>query len=76
MAVQPRSVLCPACGKGMVLRRFAKHPATLLAARRLSDDPRGAWRTVSGLVLTGFAAGFFSVNMLGPDSSQYRDQVA
>ncbi|WP_037885429.1 FtsX-like permease family protein [Streptomyces viridochromogenes] len=61
---------------GRIAGRFAQHPATLLAARRLSDDPRGAWRTVSGLVLAGFAAGFFSVNMLGPDDSQYRDQVA
>ncbi|MEH0628347.1 hypothetical protein [Streptomyces stelliscabiei] len=57
---------------GDVDERFAKHPATLLAARRLSEDPRGAWRTVSVLVL----AGFFSVSMLGGDDSQYRDQVA
>ncbi|WP_405866806.1 FtsX-like permease family protein [Streptomyces sp. NBC_00005] len=61
---------------GRVVGRFARRPATLLAARRLSDDPRGAWRTVSGLVLAGFAAGFFSVSMLGADTSQYRDQVS
>ncbi|MEV7888111.1 FtsX-like permease family protein [Streptomyces sp. NPDC002817] len=61
---------------GRVLGRFARRPATLLAARRLSDDPRGAWRTVSGLVLAGFAAGFFSISMLGSDTGQYRDQVA
>ncbi|MEH0573976.1 ABC transporter permease [Streptomyces sp. B21-108] len=61
---------------GRLAGRFARRPATLLAARRLSDDPRGAWRTVSGLVLAGFAAGFFSVSMLGADSSQYRGQVA
>ncbi|MCX5359293.1 ABC transporter permease [Streptomyces sp. NBC_00124] len=61
---------------GRVLGRFARRPATLLAARRLSDDPRGAWRTVSGLVLAGFAAGFFSISMLGGDTGQYRDQVA
>ncbi|MGW0582350.1 FtsX-like permease family protein [Streptomyces sp. NPDC002920] len=61
---------------GRVVGRFARRPATLLAARRLSDDPRGAWRTVSGLVLAGFAAGFFSVSMLGNDTAQYRDQVA
>ena len=61
---------------GRIVSRFARRPATLLAARRLSDDPRGAWRTVSGLVLAGFAAGFFSVSMLGSDVSQYRDQVA
>lgn len=46
---------------GRLLGRFARGPATLLAARRLSDDPRGAWRTVSGLVMAGFVAGFLSV---------------
>ncbi|MFF3333055.1 FtsX-like permease family protein [Streptomyces sp. NPDC002888] len=61
---------------GRIVGRCARRPATLLAARRLSDDPRGAWRTVSGLVLAGFAAGFFSVSQLGTDGSQYRDQVA
>ncbi len=61
---------------GRIVGRFARRPATLLAARRLSDDPRGAWRTVSGLVLAGFAAGFFSVSMLGSAGSQYDDQVA
>jgi hypothetical protein len=61
---------------GRLVCRFAKRPATLLAGRRLSDDPRGAWRTVSGLVLAGFAAGFFSVSLLGADSSQYQGQVA
>ncbi|KOU60720.1 efflux ABC transporter, permease [Streptomyces sp. MMG1533] len=61
---------------GRIVGRFARRPATLLAARRLSDDPRGAWRTVSGLVLAGFVAGFFSVSQLGMDGVDYRDQVA
>ncbi|MFF4349664.1 hypothetical protein [Streptomyces sp. NPDC001530] len=61
---------------GRILGRFARRPATLLAARRLSDDPRGAWRTVSGLVLAGFVAGFFSVAHLGFDGFGYRGQVA
>ncbi|MEU6252735.1 FtsX-like permease family protein [Streptomyces sp. NPDC047043] len=61
---------------GRVVGRFARRPATLLAARRLSDDPRGSWRTVSGLVLAGFAAGFFSVSTLGTDTAQYQDRVA
>jgi hypothetical protein len=61
---------------GRLVGRFARSPATLLAGRRLTDDPRGAWRTVSGLVLAGFAAGFLSVSMLGMDGSQYRGQVA
>jgi hypothetical protein len=29
---------------GRIVGRSANRPATLLAARRLSDDPRGAWR--------------------------------
>ncbi len=62
---------------GRIAGRFARRPATLLAARRLSDDPRGAWRTVSGLVLAGFVAGFFSVSQLGSlDGMDYRNQVA
>ncbi|MBV1938229.1 ABC transporter permease [Streptomyces sp. BV286] len=61
---------------GRVLGRFARRPATLLAARRLSDDPRGAWRTVSGLVLAGFVAGFFSVAHLSFDTFEHPDQVA
>ncbi|MFE3849545.1 FtsX-like permease family protein [Streptomyces griseorubiginosus] len=61
---------------GRLVSRFARRPATLLAGRRLSDDPRGAWRTVSGLVLAGFAAGFFAVSMIGMDGSAHRGQVA
>lgn len=61
---------------GRLLGRFARRPATLLAARRLSDDPRGAWRTVSGLVLAGFVAGFFSVAHLGLDGQNHPGQVA
>src|SRR3954454_2105157 len=49
---------------GRIVGRCAKRPATLLAARRLSDDPGAVWRTVSGLVLAGFVAGFFSVSTL------------
>ncbi len=32
--------------------------AKLLAARRIIDDPRAAWRNVSSLALLGFVAGF------------------
>lgn len=38
----------------------------LLAARRLADDPKGAWRNVSALALLGFI-GAFSIMM--PDAS-------
>jgi hypothetical protein len=58
---------------GRVTARFARRPATLLAARRLSDDPRGAWRTVSGLVLAGFVAGFFTVGHLGIIGTPFRE---
>ncbi|KUN75543.1 hypothetical protein [Streptomyces griseoruber] len=61
---------------GRIAGRFARRPATLLAARRLSDDPRGAWRTVSGLVLAGFVAGFFTVGHLGIVGLDHRGQVA
>ncbi|WP_075779703.1 FtsX-like permease family protein [Streptomyces acidiscabies] len=61
---------------GRIVGRYAVRPATLLAARRLSDDPRGAWRTVSGLVLAGFVAGFFSVSTLDLDGPSHHGQVA
>ncbi|MDO0910630.1 ABC transporter permease [Streptomyces sp. DT2A-34] len=61
---------------GRIVGRRAKRPATLLAARRLSDDPRAVWRTVSGLVLAGFVAGFFSVSTLGSEGPSRHGQVA
>ncbi|WP_327698995.1 FtsX-like permease family protein [Streptomyces sp. NBC_00459] len=61
---------------GRIAARFARRPATLLAARRLSDDPRGSWRTVSGLVLAGFVAGFFTVGNVGIEDYQFPGQVA
>ncbi|WP_200301501.1 FtsX-like permease family protein [Streptomyces adelaidensis] len=61
---------------GRLLSRFARRPATLLAARRLSDDPRGAWRTVSGLVLAGLVAGFFTVGQVGIGGYDCPGQVA
>ncbi len=63
---------------GRTVGRLARRPATLLAARRLSDDPRGAWRTVSGLVLAGFVAGFFSIAAIAleGEGADRKDQVA
>ncbi|MFC4534018.1 FtsX-like permease family protein [Sphaerisporangium dianthi] len=52
---------------GRVTARTAKRPARLLAGRRLVDDPRSAWRTVSGVALTGFVAGF--IGLLTPSTS-------
>ncbi|RRR96399.1 FtsX-like permease family protein [Glycomyces terrestris] len=42
---------------GRLLARTAKSPARLLAARRLAEDPKAAWRTVSGVAIAGFVAG-------------------
>lgn len=44
-----------------VMARRAKTPARLLAARRLLDDPKAAWRIVAGLGLASFVAGVLSV---------------
>jgi hypothetical protein len=46
---------------GRIAAATARGPARLLAARRLMDDPRSAWRTVSGVALTGFVAGFLGL---------------
>jgi hypothetical protein len=46
---------------GRITARSARTPARLLAGRRLVDDPRSAWRTVSGVAMTGFVAGFLGL---------------
>ena len=46
---------------GRTMVAGARRPARLLAGRRLLDDPQGAWRTVGGLALTGFVAGFLAL---------------
>lgn len=46
-------------GRAMTL--LARGPKTLLAGRRLREDPRSAWRTVGGIVLAGFVAGFLTI---------------
>lgn len=51
---------------GRLMIRAAHGPARLIAGRRLTDDPKAAWRTVGGLALTGFVAGFIA---LFPSSS-------
>lgn len=43
---------------GAGLRAVARGPATTIAARRTIADPKGAYRTVSGMVLAGLIAGF------------------
>lgn len=46
---------------GRALTLLARGPETLLAGRRLRDDPRSAWRTVGGITLAGFVAGFLTI---------------
>ncbi|SDD80960.1 ABC transporter permease family protein [Auraticoccus monumenti] len=53
---------------GRLTARSARSVETLLAARRLVDDPRGAWRTVAGVSLATFVAGLMSVAPgIGPE---------
>lgn len=42
---------------GRAMSRGARAPSTLIAGRRLAHDPRGAYRVISGLVVTGVIAG-------------------
>lgn len=46
---------------GWVLTLLARGPETLLAGRRLREDPRSAWRTVGGIILAAFVAGFLTI---------------
>ncbi|TCM40203.1 FtsX-like permease family protein [Kribbella sp. VKM Ac-2568] len=48
---------------GKFLARTAKGPVVLLAGRRLADDPKGAFRPVAALVLSGFVTGFLALFM-------------
>ncbi|MGP4029919.1 hypothetical protein [Actinomadura sp. 3N407] len=50
-------------GLGRLLAWRARRPATFLAGRRLSDSPRSAWRTVGGLTLACFIAGFVAISL-------------
>lgn len=63
---------------GRITAARARTPARLLAGRRLVDDPRSAWRTVSGIALTGFIAGFLALltpspSLLGSPSASRLD---
>ncbi|GII91636.1 FtsX-like permease family protein [Sinosporangium siamense] len=58
---------------GRVTTRMARTPARLLAGRRLTDDPRSAWRTVSGVAMTGFVAGFIGLLTPGITSGEVED---
>ena len=55
---------------GRVMAAFARGPKTLLAGRRLMEDPRSAWRTVGGITLAAFVAGFLTI-MIPQDTSAF-----
>lgn len=50
-------------GLGRMLARGARRTATFLAGRRLSDRPSSAWRTVGGMALASFIAGFVAASL-------------
>ncbi|RZT17268.1 FtsX-like permease family protein [Kribbella sp. VKM Ac-2569] len=59
---------------GKTMAKAANGPVTLLAGRRLVDDPKGAFRPVAALVLSGFVTGFISVFMpSGDDDPSFND---
>ncbi|HEU5150060.1 MAG TPA: hypothetical protein VFU19_06155 [Iamia sp.] len=43
---------------GALMARLGRRPGPVLAGRRITDDARGTYRTVSGMVLAGLIAGF------------------
>lgn len=58
---------------GRILARTANGPVTLLAGRRLADDPKATFRPVAALVLSGFVTGFLALFMPYGISSDGRD---
>ena len=54
-----------------VMARRASRPAALIAARRLADDPRAAFRAVSGLVLALFIFTVAATLIATQDTKQY-----
>ncbi|TGO05405.1 hypothetical protein [Serinibacter arcticus] len=61
---------------GRLTARGARRPATLLAGRRIVDDPRGAWRSVGGVALATFIAGITAVaSLFGADGGGGEQEV-
>jgi FtsX-like permease family protein len=54
-----------------VMARHASRPGALIAARRLADDPRAAFRAVSGLVLALFIFTVAAALLATQDTKQY-----
>ncbi|MPV36043.1 FtsX-like permease family protein [Georgenia subflava] len=49
---------------GRVTLRRARGPATLIAARRVLDSPKTAWRSVGGVALATFVAGLTTASAM------------
>ena len=63
---------------GRVTAHRARTAATLLAGRRMIDDPKTAWRSVGGVALATFIAGLASITTLfstAADGASSADQV-
>ncbi|OZM82596.1 FtsX-like permease family protein [Pseudonocardia sp. MH-G8] len=61
---------------GNRMTRAARSPAALIAGRRLLDDPRGAFRPLSGVTLAVFVAGFLSPLTATLSASTFGDDTA
>jgi hypothetical protein len=59
-----------------VLARRTSRPATMLAARRLTDDPHTAFRAVSGLVLALFIATVAVTSTATENATYYKTQLS
>jgi FtsX-like permease family len=59
-----------------MLARMARGPSTLLAARRLSDNPKAAFRTSAGLVLAVFAGSLVACVVPAFDAAQTHGAAA
>jgi hypothetical protein len=59
-----------------ILARMARGPSALLAARRLSDNPKGAFRTSAGLVLAVFAGSLIACIVPAVHAAQSKGAAA
>ena len=59
-----------------VMARRTSRPGTLIAARRLADDPRAAFRAVSGLVLALFITTVAAVGITTWNAQQHNVRVS
>lgn len=61
---------------GKIVAKRATSVATLLAGRRLADDPKTAWRSVGGVALATFIAGITAIAALFSSGAQSGDPDA